>query len=196
MNNTEFEYRVIMPKNLDDRDLHQLMEVEKAAFPKNSYSIQQMKGTVEYEGCATFVVEDGDKIIGFVIIGYDIEGQEELLFVDFAVMPEYQSKGIGTDLLYLAFSSYVAPDNTPVVLTVKEDNIRAIKYYKNLGFENDNNFIVSEKAEDDIVMSISYKSLLTNIVGRIKYQAFMKMLKEELNKTNSPDTIPNTKKRK
>jgi len=195
MNNIEFEYRVIMPKSLNERDLHQLMEVEKTAFSKNSYSIQQMKGTVEYEGCATFVVEDDDKIIGFVILGYDIEGQEELLFVDFAVMPEYQSKGIGTDLLYAALSSYKAEDNTPVVLTVKEDNVRAIKYYKELGFENYNNFVVAEKAEDDIVMSTLYKDLLTNIESRIKYQAFMKMLKEELNKTNSLDTIPNTKKR-
>jgi len=61
MNNIEFEYRVIMPKSLNERDLHQLMEVEKTAF-SNPYTIEQMKGTIEYDGCTTVVVEEDDVI--------------------------------------------------------------------------------------------------------------------------------------
>jgi len=176
MSDKEIVFRTIYPNNLSKKEFFQLMEVEKAAFP-NPYTIEQMKGTIEYDGCTTVVVEEDDKIIGFIIMGYDIEGQEELLFIDFAIMPEHQGEGLGTKLLYVMLSSWRVEEDTQVVLTVKEDNVNARKFYVNLGFENDNDFNVLEREKGYIVMSIMYKDLLENLEKKIKDQELKDQVK-------------------
>ncbi len=75
------------------------------------------------------VAKDADKVIG-TIIGRRKEGFNT--FVTFFVLPEYQGKGIGTQLLDRTLSWF--GNNNPVKITVVDYNTDSIEKYKHWGF--------------------------------------------------------------
>ena len=83
---------------------------------------------------ASFTVYDHEKAVGMVrLIG---DGGMSFYIKDFAVVPSYQSKGVGT-LLMNALEKYIR-DNIPSGWAVSLELIstkEAVAFYKNKGFE-------------------------------------------------------------
>jgi ribosomal protein S18 acetylase RimI-like enzyme len=102
---------------------------------KNSFTDEGLKKRVEKivnpsKGEKLFLAKDGEKIIGLCIIKCLDKNQLQAIYI----LPEHQGKGIG-HLFWNKVKKSFAP-NKDIVVEVATYNIKAINFYKKLGFED------------------------------------------------------------
>ena len=101
-------------------------------------------------GSETWVYEKKGKIMGFIsMMGNEIGG----LFVD----PDYQSKGIGTQLV-----DFVREFHKTLEVEVFEDNVIGRPFYDSYGFKVLKKFVHSETNQILIRMTLSKNELKNN----------------------------------
>jgi GNAT superfamily N-acetyltransferase len=95
-----------------------------------------------YRGMPNFVAEIGDEIVGFIL--GDIRGgtqygtEEACAWIDMmGVAPEYQSMGIGGELVE-AFCKACQSQGVKVRIFVVSDDERLVKFFKSCGFNKGN----------------------------------------------------------
>ena len=110
---------MIRPATEDDIDF--LAELEILLFPENRLNERVLRNEIEHGLC--YVIEGR----GYLLTRWD----EELVDVlRLGIHPEHQHQGLGRELMeYLLERVW-----TPVVLTVRMDNLPARKLYESLGF--------------------------------------------------------------
>ena len=82
----------------------------------------------------SFVAESGGHIVGYVR-GKVNEEQERFFVESLYVLPEFQGKGIGGELLKLIEMKAKDYQHTSVWLGVMMQNIPSLEWYKKLGFQ-------------------------------------------------------------
>jgi len=95
-------------------------------WPKKSFINEVLANDISFP----FVVEENDKIIGYIICWYYLK---ELHIGNIAVSREKQGKGIGKLILKYIFTRF--PDFEKSFLEVRESNKIAINLYHNFGFK-------------------------------------------------------------
>ena len=78
-----------------------------------------------------FVVEADDRAVGTLCV----ERRPDCFYIlDLQLLPDYQSRGIGTDLIHSVIRD-AASEHLPVALSVVHANQKARRLYERLGFE-------------------------------------------------------------
>jgi len=97
--------------------------------PEGKQEIEERKKRYQDKSKQTWIAEESRKIIGFCVAGNE-KGKDRILAI--YVLPKYQGKGIGSNLLIKAFKWL---RNTEAIFTnVVEYNLNAINFYKYHGF--------------------------------------------------------------
>ena len=79
---------------------------------------------------AIYVARDGEEIVGLVrLVG---DGFSSVFVQDLIVLPSYQRKGIGSDLMKQALSDY---KDTYQIQLATEESEKTLGFYRSLGFE-------------------------------------------------------------
>jgi ribosomal protein S18 acetylase RimI-like enzyme len=110
---------VIRRATLDDVDF--VAELELSLFPDHHVNEYAVKQVIE-----AGMVQVFDQM-GYICTSW---GPELIDILRIAVHPDHQGKGIGRELMMAVLKNAWAP----IVLMVKEDNLRAQALYKKLGF--------------------------------------------------------------
>lgn len=63
-----------------------------------------------------------------------LELAERVLYMDVAVFPEYQRRGIATNILKDIQGGKLGPDFDKIQVSIDEKNIASLKLFKNMGF--------------------------------------------------------------
>lgn len=114
------------------RDLSQVYDLACGALSEN-YSLSIFEEIYPYWPEAFIVLEDGERIIGF-IFGIMMSRSEARVLM-LAISPEYRMRGLGT-LLYRAFEKEASNKGIhQIVLEVRITNLPAIRFYQKLGFQ-------------------------------------------------------------
>lgn len=118
----------IRPASLTD--VAALAELERVCF-SDPWTTAGLLETIQYETARTFVAQESDRILGYVIAR--ISGEEgEIL--DLAVRPEERRRGIATRLLFAVREALQKDGVREMYLEVRESNHPAIELYRGQGF--------------------------------------------------------------
>lgn len=111
-------------------DVAALAELERLCF-SDPWSVAGIRETIQYETARTFVAQESDRIVGYVIAR--ISGTEgEIL--DLAVLPERRRRGIGGTLLTSVWNALQSEGVKELYLEVRATNRPAIALYRGRGF--------------------------------------------------------------
>jgi len=80
-----------------------------------------------------FVAVLEEKIFGYILASKISRKQGKVVSV--AVHPNYQSQGVGMLLMRSVIKRYSKEEVNCLMLEVRRSNVRAIKFYKKMGFE-------------------------------------------------------------
>ena len=144
----------------DAETVYQIMvDAQKHIWDKNAYSIGDMEYVVYHirDNGFTLVAEDGDNIVGFLMVdipglgednlGYDLDFTEQQLMdtaimESAAVLPEYQGRGYGQRLFNAVYHKYcgmfdgllLCADRVDTTDPVRaEEQRRLLAFYKKAG---------------------------------------------------------------
>lgn len=109
----------------DERDLHEVIEIEKLSFA-HPYPLVVFK---RYLRTYFFISEENDRITGYVI---GIKMGAKGVVISIAVHPSYRMRGIGSALI-----RHIAKEMNVSLLEVqvRRSNAVAQKFYLSLGFK-------------------------------------------------------------
>lgn len=113
-------------------DCSRLEYLEYLLFPDNGFNELLLLGELKIGRC--WVVERRNKIVAYLLAR--IQG-DLIDIMRVGVLPEFQSKGIGTRLMEVALTHA-----SEAMLCVRKENKRALKLYLGMGFR-----IVGETAD-------------------------------------------------
>ncbi len=113
------------------RDLNGLRHLEQVCFPMDSWPLLDLIGVLTFPGVIRLKAATDNLMVGF--IAGDIRDGKNLGWITtLAVLPEYQGRGIGSNLLEECEKLI----NTPVIrLNVRISNHAAIRLYRRFGYE-------------------------------------------------------------
>ncbi|HPP16682.1 MAG TPA: ribosomal protein S18-alanine N-acetyltransferase [Dictyoglomaceae bacterium] len=119
-------------RNFDLKDLNQVLEIEKASFPRDAYPKCLFKEFYISYPEEFFVAEVSDKVVGY-ILGYIFNDTGEI--VSIAVKPEFRNSGVGKKLMETILSLFKEKNLKRCILQVRVSNKIAIEFYEKLGFK-------------------------------------------------------------
>ena len=86
----------------------------------------------------SFVVEEDNKIIGYMNITYNLDilsNKKYALFNYICIDSDYSGRGFGRDLVNFGINTCIENNINYIRLTSRDKRIKAISLYKKLGFE-------------------------------------------------------------
>ncbi len=112
------------------RDLNPLRNLERICFPKDGWPLWDLIGVLTLPNVIRLKACVDGQMVGF-IAGDERPGEHLAWIATVAVLPEYQQRGIGRELI-LACESRLSVKR--VRLSVRISNDTAIRLYLNLGY--------------------------------------------------------------
>jgi ribosomal-protein-alanine N-acetyltransferase len=114
-------------------DLETLYELDRACFPPGiSYSKSELAAFISSRGSRTWVVEDRDEIVGFLIAGR--AGMRAAHIVTIDVRAAYRRRGVGRILMDAAEGWARERKVELIYLETAEDNLVAQRFYGARGY--------------------------------------------------------------
>lgn len=128
-----------MVRNIEDKDIEQILKVISSAFEENeSEIIKKLVTDLSREKCfplvRSLVFEQDREVIGYVSfspIFMESNNLSGYLLAPLAVSPKYQKMGIGTNLFNTGIKTLIK-DNVDVLLVYGDPG-----YYKRFGFNEE-----------------------------------------------------------
>ncbi|MCF6094394.1 GNAT family N-acetyltransferase [Microaerobacter geothermalis] len=105
-------------------------------------SLDALAKQLAWDSELVLIAEDHDRVVG-VIVG-TIDGTRAY-FYRLAVDPEYQKKGIGTQLVKALEKRFEEKGASRVFIMVNQDNEKVIPFYQELGYEIEHYITLSKK---------------------------------------------------
>jgi ribosomal protein S18 acetylase RimI-like enzyme len=100
------------------------------AFLRMQFNSKQRSYEIQYEGADHYIILYEGNQVGSLML---IRNAQDILFIDIAVLPQYQNLGIGTSI-FKEVCAEAASKGLPVRLHVLQSNTRAARLYQRLGF--------------------------------------------------------------
>jgi len=149
-------------KNVNSRDLKQIMILEKEVFRENAFSKQLMAELIHRNTFFLKLVKCNKKmeLMGFIIIIKDRIDRANI--INFLINPKSQNKGYGALLLKNAIQSITQlKEIKKVVLNVQVSNVQAIKLYEKFNFRKNPEKIENyyQSGESAFIMELDIDSL-------------------------------------
>lgn len=91
--------------------------------------VEKLQGRLERGEAQSWVVKSEEKIVGFCT---GVKGEEFNILHAFHILPEFQGRGIGKQLIEKVLEWL--GDEKPIIVDVAEQNERAIHIYEKYGF--------------------------------------------------------------
>ena len=113
------------------RDLNSLRHIEKLCFPKDAWPLWDLIGVLTLPNVVRFKAAIGEEMVGF-IAGDQHPGEEVAWISTVAVLPEYQRRGIGEQLIHACEKAISV---SRLRLSVRLSNEGAIRLYLRLGYQ-------------------------------------------------------------
>ena len=114
-----------------ENDIDAMENIETASFSV-PWSRQAFEDALENQYTRIYVAEDGDKVVGYSIIGLIVPDAEIL---NVAVDQEYRRQGIGEMLIDMLIALGDKEDVSDFFLEVRQSNEPAIELYRKKGME-------------------------------------------------------------
>jgi len=145
-------------KNVNSKDLKQVMILEKEVFKENAFSKRLMEQLIHRNTFFLKLVNNSNSndLIGFIIVIRD--RLDRVNIINFLINPRFQNKGYGTLLLKNALQRITQlEDVKKVVLNVQVSNTPAIKLYEKFNFKKEPDRIVNyyQSGESAYFMELS-----------------------------------------
>ena len=149
-------------KNVNSRDLKQIMILEKEVFRENAFSKQVMEELVLRNTFFLKLVNNKKKneLIGFIIVVKD--RIDSVNVINFLINPRFQNKGYGALLLKNTIQRIIQlKEIKKVVLNVQVSNSQAIKLYEQFNFRKNPEKIENyyQSGESAFLMELDINSL-------------------------------------
>lgn len=131
INSSQFMIRLY--RSQDEKSVIDLWQQCNLIIPQNDPHVD-IKKKIEYQPDLFFVGTLQDRIVASIMVGY--EGHRGWINY-MAVLPQYQKKGFGDQLLEHAVSVLKKLGCQKINLQVRETNQEVIEFYKKHGFTDD-----------------------------------------------------------
>jgi ribosomal protein S18 acetylase RimI-like enzyme len=126
----DFFARVYASARADELAAVPWTDEQKSAFLAQQFAAQSSHYAIHYADASYDVIVVDSEPAGRLIVS---RGDDELLIVDIALLPEFRGRGIGTRLLEPLMEE-AASRGVPVLIHVEQNN-PAMTLYRRLGFE-------------------------------------------------------------
>lgn len=148
-------------RSIRNFDLDALVSLDQASF-REPLSEAMFVKSLSYNQNAQWLAVVDNKIVGSMIINI-IGAAKFVVLQQIAVHPEFRKKGIGTDMLTAVQLAYLnkGPRET-LITTVDPDNISALKFFINNGFQ----FLGPVKLNGKIAHAFAHKFMGTYFSDR------------------------------
>jgi len=114
-------------------DFETLWKIDQVCFAQGiSYTRRELAFYIGQKRGFTLVAETDGKIVGFVVIDRDRQGQGHVITID--VLPEARRSGLGSQLMTAAEERLRALGCSTVFLEAAVDNAAALAFYKRHGY--------------------------------------------------------------
>ncbi|MGC8608360.1 MAG: ribosomal protein S18-alanine N-acetyltransferase [Thermoplasmata archaeon] len=114
-------------------DLDSVAILEKRAFDVGPYSKRYLRQILEDKDSTSIVSQIDARIVGYAVaIPMD---RKKIDIESIAVDPDYSGMGIGHSMMASIESISLFRKYFTIVLEVREKNVKAISFYKSLGFK-------------------------------------------------------------
>jgi ribosomal-protein-alanine N-acetyltransferase len=112
------------------RDMPTVLSIEESSF-EFAWSEEEFIRCLRQRNCIGMVAEIGDRVVGFMI--YELH-KNRLHLLNFAVCPSMRRMHIGTAMVEKLIGKLSGDRRNRIVLEVRETNLDAQLFFKNLGF--------------------------------------------------------------
>lgn len=112
------------------RDMPEVLAIEQGSF-EFPWSEDDFTRCLRQRNCIGMVAECDGQVLGFMI--YELN-RNTLHVLNFAVRPNARRRGIGTQMVEKLFSKLSQQRRTRITLEVRETNLAAQVFFRNLGF--------------------------------------------------------------
>jgi ribosomal protein S18 acetylase RimI-like enzyme len=114
-------------------DFETLWKIDQVCFVRGiSYTRRELASYIAGKRGFTLVAELDGKIVGFVVIEHDRQGQGHVITID--VLPEARRSGLGSQLMTAAEERLRTLGCSTVFLETAVDNAAALAFYKRHGY--------------------------------------------------------------
>jgi ribosomal-protein-alanine N-acetyltransferase len=144
------------------RDMAEVLEIEGGGF-EFPWSEEDFIRCLRQRNCIGMVAEQADRVIGFMI--YELH-KTRLHLLNFAVGVEFRRRGAGTQMLEKLIGKLSNQRRTRIVLEVRETNLAAQLFFKNLGFRAVSVLrdFYDDTTEDAYLMQYRYRPAASEII--------------------------------
>ena len=141
---------------MDERDIAQVMEIERASF-LTPWTEGMFRAQLRFEDDAiNLILVEGETIIGYAAawLAYD-----EIHLLSIAVAPQRRRRGFGDLILEAVMKRGRAQGAARVILEVRQGNTAARGFYQTHGFQEigKRRRYYSDTGEDAIVMELVFE---------------------------------------
>lgn len=131
------------------------------SYLQSAFSIHQMKSEIEEDGNVFFLLFQNDEAIAYAKLNTNervnaLEGKKTVQIQRIYARKKALGTGIGALLMQQCISESLAKGMEVIWLTVWQQNLRAVEFYKKWGFEiiGEKQFMVGKKLYNDHVMKL------------------------------------------
>jgi len=112
------------------RDMPEVLQTEQQSF-EFAWTEEDFLRCLRQRNCIGMVAEHGEKVVGFMI--YELH-KNRLHILNFAVHPDFTRRGVGEQMIRKLVSKLTPQRRTRIMLEVRETNLAAQLFFKQLGF--------------------------------------------------------------
>lgn len=113
------------------RDMPEVLDIEQESF-ESAWDEQDFLRCLRASNCIGMVVEQGERVIGFMV--YELH-KNRLHILNFAVHPQFRRFGVGSQMVLKLISKLSSHRRTRITLEVRETNLPAQVFFRCQGFK-------------------------------------------------------------
>jgi ribosomal-protein-alanine N-acetyltransferase len=144
------------------RDMAEVLDIEGEGF-EFPWSEDDFIRCLRQRNCIGMVAEHADRVVGFMI--YELH-KTRLHLLNFAVARDFRRQGVGVQMLSKLIAKLSSQRRTRIVLEVRETNLPAQLFFRNLGFRAVSVLrdFYDDTTEDAYLMQYRYRSVESEVV--------------------------------
>lgn len=120
-------------RDFQPSDLRRLSEIDQACFPAGiAYSLEELSGLIAHRSSRTWVAEEGERIVGFVVASREPALVGHIVTID--VVEDSRRKRVGTQLMEVAETWARKAKLQLIYLETAENNVAAQTFYEGHGY--------------------------------------------------------------
>jgi len=144
------------------RDMPEVLQIENEGF-EFPWSEDDFIRCLRQRNCIGMVAEHEDRVIGFMI--YELH-RSRLHLLNFAVASDFRRRRVGCQMLTKLLAKLSAQRRTRIALEVRETNLPAQLFFRNLGFRAVSVLrdFYEDTTEDAYLMQYRYRPLESPVI--------------------------------